>query len=275
MLNYNFQKLRIKRQYKLKRRGFCQGLICSPLMIHQSDVAVSPHQLTNTMAEALSGHEFRMGQMAYRLRDVTSPIAEDLMPSARSFFDEARSNLQNLLMEGLCEIHPEGKPDRWGNIHCTLIDPKSGSDLVQQELLKSGSVRVNPISENLNRLTKDYHAEKMAIENKAGLWALPYFRIRNANEAREAHDCPGAFHVFEGRVEQVYNARARTYLNFGSDYKTDVTLTIENSLRRQFIDNGIDLITLEAQRIQFRGYVQWINGPSVALRHLQALQILQ
>ena len=74
----------------------------------------------------------------------------------------------------------------------------------------------------------------------------------------------GQFMVVEGKVLDVYQSRNNTYLNFGSDWKTDFTVRVRNS-EKSF--KSFDLDSLANKKIRVRGYVSSYNGPSLTLTH--------
>jgi hypothetical protein len=117
----------------------------------------------------------------------------------------------------------------------------------------------------------------LALETDArdagrGIWALPYYRLRDAG-------WPGgvpldSFELVEGTVAEAADVDGRVFLNFGDDYKTDVTATVSRRDARLFKTEGIDLLALAGHRIRVRGWVTWRNGPSIEVSHPEQIEVL-
>ncbi|MEX0643808.1 MAG: hypothetical protein WD076_00740, partial [Parvularculaceae bacterium] len=107
---------------------------------------------------------------------------------------------------------------------------------------------------------------------KRGLWSDWRYRVYDADEASFA---VGSFNILEGVILAADARGGRVYLNFGDDYRTDFTVTAKSSLARQWAKEGLDLATLAEARVRARGYVTWINGPSIELTHPRQIEILE
>jgi len=145
---------------------------------------------------------------------------------------------------------------------------------LQGELVSMGAARVYSYADNHAATPELLRLEQQARENGRGLWALPEYRVRDTHPDALAQDV-GSVQLVEGRVLDVTRlSSGRTYLNFGLDYRTDFTVIIEARDRQVFEDAGLDLLTLETQRIRVRGWLDAENGPMMRLDHPQRIEIL-
>src|SRR5690606_15042414 len=90
--------------------------------------------------------------------------------------------------------------------------------------------------DGLARLSPGLHgrlggAERLARKEKAGLWRTR--RLIDANNP-PAERWRGQFVIARGIVREVARTPARTYLNFGTDWKSDFTVAIPAAARRKF-----------------------------------------
>ena len=81
--------------------------------------------------------------------------------------------------------------------------------------------------------------------------------------------------IVEGRVVDAATVRGTTYLNFGTDWRSDFTFRIESNARRAFKRVGVDLASLTGVRVRGRGWVFPLNGPMIDLTHPEALEVLE
>lgn len=115
--------------------------------------------------------------------------------------------------------------------------------------------------------------EAEAREAGRGLWADPAYRIRTPDPNLLALDLDSV-QIVEGRVISTAQVDGRTYLNFGFDYRSDFTVSIEAHDRRNFEAAGIDLLALEGAEVRVRGWVYAMNGPAITIDHPERLEIL-
>ena len=100
-----------------------------------------------------------------------------------------------------------------------------------------------------------------ALALLAVLVLLPSTALAQATLGGVVRDTSGAvlydgFELVVGRVLDVAERRARTYLNFDVDWKTDFTVSIETRHRRLFEREGWDLAALKDRLVRVRGVGQ-------------------
>jgi micrococcal nuclease len=101
--------------------------------------------------------------------------------------------------------------------------------------------------------------ERAARLAKRGVWRDENFVVRPENAAQHK----GRFVVFEGRVARVYESKKATYINFGDDWRTDVSITVPAGARRSM--KPLLSTIREGSVVQARGVFYEENGPMLRL----------
>lgn len=206
-------------------------------------------------------------------------LANIMAPDKRQpFTDAARSALEALLkgrklglyyvgpkrdryeraVAQLFTLRPDGRPDQW----------------VQEEMLRLGYARVRSYATSAWRITELLKTEQLAREAGRGIWQNEMFAVRSpAPNALAQH--VDSFQIVEGLIISSAQVRGQTYLNFGSDYKTDFTVSIARKHRKSFEKSGIDLADLDGVRVRVRGWVELYNGPVIWLDHPDSFEFVE
>ena len=139
-----------------------------------------------------------------------------------------------------------------------------GLDLAEV-LLASGHARVWPRGESETDLSPYFAREDEARMEGGGLWALPDYAVREPDADALAQRMD-SFQIVRGRVVEVGASQGRRFLNFGADWRTDVTAVI---------DRGVELDTdgLEGAEVEVRGWVEMANGPSLWIDDARAVRV--
>ena len=82
----------------------------------------------------------------------------------------------------------------------------------------------------------------------------------------------GTFQIVEGTVITASVTRGRAFINFGADYRTDFTVTIEPDDMRIFRQAKFDVRTLAGKRIRVRGWIEFYNGPEITITTPAAIE---
>ena len=82
------------------------------------------------------------------------------------------------------------------------------------------------------------------------------------------------FALVEGRVMNVAIVRGRTFLNFGSDWQSDFTISVAARDWQRFEGAGISPDDYLGRRIQVRGWLKSRNGPMIDVSHPEQIEIL-
>lgn len=141
---------------------------------------------------------------------------------------------------------------------------------VQGELLRQAAARVSTTLD-----TRRLAAEMLAIEAEAradgrGIWALRYYRVLNSDEAASGI---GSFSLVQGRVEEVSIVGSRTFLNFGDDWRSDFTVSLDARARRLFKASGLEPQALAGKVVRVRGWIESYNGPMIEITHPEEIEV--
>jgi endonuclease YncB( thermonuclease family) len=184
--------------------------------------------------------------------------------------EEAKAALEALALgEALTLAYGGRQMDRHGRAlaHLYLDD----GTWVQGELLKLGMARVYSFADN-RALADDMLAlERAARAAGRGIWSEPWYDVRTIDGIEADRD---SFQLVEGRVLDAARAGSRGYLNFGADWKTDFTLSLDAAALRLFDAAGLPIEQLEGRRIRARGWVEYFNGPTIEITHPEQIEVL-
>ena len=142
---------------------------------------------------------------------------------------------------------------------------------IQGEMLKRGMARVYTFADN-----RTLAAEMLALEGEArrarrGIWDDAFYAVRSVD--RLAQDI-GSFQLVEGRVLDAAKVKSRTYLNFGADWRSDFTASLDSRALRLFARSGPDPLTLGGQVVRVRGWLRSLNGPLIDVTHPEQIEVL-
>jgi endonuclease YncB( thermonuclease family) len=221
-------------------------------------------------AVAISGARFVADGQEFHLADIVAPSAYALAGDGEPYFDAAKRGLERLLANASLNITDAGPVTRWG-ARVVTVKRVGEAQTLQHHLIAMGAARVAPQSDNLELIDQLLTEEATARAARKGLWALPAYRIFDADKADSA---VGRFQLIEGKVRLIAKVKSRFYINFGADYKTDFTASATSRLYRKWAGQGLDLASLTDMRLRIRGFVEAINGPSIALAHRRQIEVL-
>jgi len=122
-------------------------------------------------------------------------------------------------------------------------------------------------------------SELLAAEGRArdwglGLWRLERYKPVAADDLERLKGLVGRFALIEGRVRSVGERQQRTYLNFGADWNTDLTITIPKRTWQTMRDRGVTAAHLRGRRVRARGMVEEWRGPAITIMAPEMLEIL-
>ena len=142
---------------------------------------------------------------------------------------------------------------------------------IQGEMLRLGMARVYSFPDNRTLVGRMLDLEREARAAKRGIWAHPFYRIRNPHESGDDID---SFQIVERRVVSAAVVKGGGYLNFGKDWRRNFTFSVRYKARQLFAKLGIDIEDLTGQRVRGRGWLKLRNGPLIELTHPEQLEIL-
>jgi endonuclease YncB( thermonuclease family) len=161
--------------------------------------------------------------------------------------------------------------DRHGRKLAHLYD--EARDLwVQGWLLREGWARVYSFPDNRALIGEMLAAEREARAAGRGIWGHPFYAVRTPESVgRDVN----SFQVVEGCAAAVAEAGQRLYVNFGADWRTDFTVSVDDRDRRRV--GGFDWLIDAAPPpcIRVRGWVKPRNGPMIEVTHPEQIEQLE
>jgi micrococcal nuclease len=141
----------------------------------------------------------------------------------------------------------------------------------QEELVKFGYAFAYPTQSHKDTVLELYKAEEFARGEKIGFWAEDQWKILNEDTAIGVED---RFAIIEGVIEKIAVKNNVIYLNFGDDWRKDMTVAMDSLLRRQFSKAGINVTQLAGQKIRARGWIRDYNGPFIEIFDPSQIEII-
>lgn len=144
---------------------------------------------------------------------------------------------------------------------------------VQGRMLERGMARVYTFPDNRAVTAEMYALERKAQTAKRGIWAHPFYAIRDATPEALSR-LIGTFQIIEGRVQDAAKVKANVYLNFGANWRDDFTITLNSRSRRSFAKMNQDPLTFKDKILRVRGWLKKRNGPAVSVTHPEQIEII-
>jgi endonuclease YncB( thermonuclease family) len=149
--------------------------------------------------------------------------------------------------------------DRQG---CVRAEARSAAGAwLQGELVAAGLAWVWPEAGD-GQTQALLRLEAAARTQRRGLWASPTLGEQAAGHVKAA---PPRFVVILGRIRSVGKGRRWLYLNFGDDWRHDLTARFDTSARPRPQGPTIDLSALAGRLVRVRGWVFALDGPMIEL----------
>ncbi|MBB3974750.1 thermonuclease family protein [Hansschlegelia beijingensis] len=209
-----------------------------------------------------------------RLAAVAAPKTPlGMKPEAWPLAAGARAALAAALSGRTVELRLSGRtPDRYGRLRGFLSEPGAADHTgVAADLTARGLLRWT--ADNSDCAATLRAAEDRARAARLGLWAEPYYEVRDAADGEALMKAEGRFVVAEGRVASVRTAAGRLYVNFGKRWRNALSLTVsEATLRRLGGVHALDLRT--GARVRARGVVEARRGPIIEVLNREQIERL-
>ena len=165
-------------------------------------------------------------------------------------------NQQNRLGHTLAHIMLKDEPQSWA----------------QGLLLQRGLARVRTTTPHRAFASEMLAIEEGARKNERGLWLSEAYAVKTSESAPDAED---GYHLVTGRITGVAIHRNRIFLNFGADWRSDLTVSIPPGARRLFAREGHDPLQWTGRNIRARGWLREYNGPYIEIDHPQRIEFLE
>ena len=168
-----------------------------------------------------------------------------------------------------------GEADRWGRLaaELALVDDAAPIDLAEL-LVGEGFALVDAGERDALCRPELLALEERARQRRLGLWAAERYRPAWAGDGERLKSLVGRFGLVEGRVRSVGERRERTYLNFGPDWQTDLTVVIPKRTWAVLQSRGLSAGALRGRRVRVRGIVEEWQGVAVEIAAADMLELL-
>lgn len=184
--------------------------------------------------------------------------------------EEAKSALEDLVLGGRVTLKYGGqKVDRHNRLLAHLFT--EDGTWVQGALLAAGFARVYSFPDNRALVRDMLVRERRSREMEQGIWSHPYYGVLDPDASAQQLD---QYALVEGRVMDVAVVRGRTFLNYGSDWRTDFTVSIATRDWQRFEEAGISANDYLGRRIRVRGWLKSRNGPMIDVTHPEQIEVL-
>lgn len=194
--------------------------------------------------------------------------------TAQDFEPRTKDELSTLTIDQKCTTYITRNDDtgRVNRMNHNLVHLECGNDRiwVNAQLVRDGLAIVWPNTSNPEWIDDLYRYEATARAEKKGLWGGPIFAVQSPDSIGNHMNTR---QIVEGTIYNVAMVKNNVFLNFSPDWKTDFTIGIPASLRRDFAKKNINLQSLKGTKIQVRGWVRDYNGPFIELETVQQLVI--
>ncbi len=185
--------------------------------------------------------------------------------------DESKAALEKLVLNRDVTVRlGTVATDRHGRILGHIV--RSDDLWVQGEMLLLGMARVYTFPDNRKLATEMLSLEAEARKAKRGIWAHPFYAVRDALSPT-LNDDKGTYQLVTGTVKDAAKTKERIYLNFSDDFRTDFTVAIEKRDWPTFDAAKVDLLALKNKPIEVRGWVSMRNGPMIEATHPEQITL--
>ncbi len=255
--------------------------ICLLAHAHQAHAAIEPFDCDLSVAERViistvidggslalaDGRRVRLAAMQAPILSLGRSNVQDQPLAA-----EAHDRLKALVLNRLVGIaFDERGTDRHADV-LAYVELDGTGGWLQARLVGDGFARVHTHADTRKCAVALLALEDRARKEKRGLWANPFYRIRQPGELDED---VGTFQIVEGTIVGAVERRDRIFLNFGPDYRSDFTVTISPRDARRIAKDGTDPLAWKAKRVLVRGWISLLNGPEIELTHPEQIEILK
>ncbi|WP_247883721.1 thermonuclease family protein [Azospirillum sp. B21] len=187
--------------------------------------------------------------------------------------EAATRALSELALGRRVALHGPAPVDRHGRLLANLV--REDGLWLQSALVVRGLARVHTRPD-----ARAYAAELLAGEDAArnagrGLWRSRVYAVRDAADPDDLARDRDGFQLVEGVVLAISKSGGEAWLDFGTDWRSDVTVHIGRAAMREVTRAGIDPLSLEGRRVRVRGWITLRNGPMIEISHPEQIEKLE
>ncbi|WP_431854686.1 thermonuclease family protein [Azospirillum sp.] len=187
--------------------------------------------------------------------------------------EAATRALKDLAQGRTVELRGAGVEDRYGRLLVHAV--REDGLWLQGELLKRGHARVltRPDARDLAPEMLVLEAEARAA--KRGVWSTRVYAVRSADDLDRLRRDRDSVQLVEGRVVKASKVKGQVYLNFGEDWRSDVSVHVGRDALKLFARVGLDPLALEGAIVRVRGWVSQRNGPMIEATHPEQVEVVE
>ena len=211
------------------------------------------------MAKVIDGDTLRLADgRTVHIAGIEAVKAASAAASTALLVEAASRKIESLVGGAMVSVSPQpAAPDRYGRVHADvrIADGRSPGEA----LVMAGLARVRLFPGENPCLAKLLAAESAVRAAGRGLWALPIFAVRSADDpsllARS-----GLYGLVQGRIASVGHGKRLVFLDFGPDYRSDFTIMVPTAMVGEL---PVPVDALKDRRIRVRGVIEESGGPAI------------
>lgn len=185
----------------------------------------------------------------------------------------AKAALESLVSSYPVAIAASAEPDRYGRLPALVSMVRDRvSEMAQTAMLAQGWAVQAPAPSGCT--TQWREAERTAREGKLGLWADPYYLVKDVGDFTTLAAERGRFAIAEGRVVSVRESGGMIYLNFGRRWTESLSVGVPKRREPAFSSAGLTLKQLQGRRLRVRGWVELRAGPWMEASRPEQIEVV-
>lgn len=167
------------------------------------------------------------------------------------------------------------RADRYGrHLAHVFVGLGAQEKWVQGELLAAGAARAYGLPGMFDCSSELLAHERAARSKNLGLWSMAVYRMKPARMTGLLMQRRSRFEIVSGIVANVSPTKSATYLNFGTDWKSDFTARISKNVLVTHPEFARILAGLKDKRVAVRGWIERRNGPLIDIQHPDQIEVL-
>ncbi len=164
----------------------------------------------------------------------------------------------------------EGRVNRMGQQVAHLVR-KDNREWINGALLSQGLAYTFTSPSNPELADQMYALEDKARTGKKGLWSdSSGWKVLTPETAQTGIN---SYRILQGKIVTAASSKNNLYLNFGADYRKDLTVMISPALRKTLAHRGTDALALAGKTVRVRGWLRDWNGPFMELQTPEHLEV--
>lgn len=156
--------------------------------------------------------------------------------------------------------------DRYGRaLAHVFVDASPAPQWLQADVIEAGLARAYGVPGNFACAADLILREHFARDASRGVWATQSYATIDAFRTGDLMRARNRFVRVKGRVANVTETATGTYINFGTDWRSDFTAWIAKPVLKKNSRLTERLKTLDGTTVFVRGWIERRNGPMIAI----------